>query len=58
MRRAPEVSWRHKIEAGLVWAALDPALDKRLRVKIYQSDRVLCPDLGIGCEDRIFYERQ
>ena len=39
MRRAPEVSWRHKIEAGLVWAVLDPAPDKSSRrAEVRKSD--------------------
>src|SRR5437588_3083998 len=39
MRHAPEVSWRHKIEAGLVWVALDPAPDKSLRpAEVRKSD--------------------
>ena len=37
---------------------LDPKLEKHLRVKIHQGDRVPCPNLGTGCDDRIFYERE
>jgi hypothetical protein len=37
--------------------ALDPELDKHLRVKMFEGDKVLCRDLGSGCEDGIFYDR-
>jgi hypothetical protein len=38
--------------------ALDPTLSKHLSVKIYQGDKVLCRDLGNGCEAGIFYDRR
>jgi hypothetical protein len=37
--------------------ALDPGLDKHLSVKIFEGDKVLCRDLGSGCDDGIFYDR-
>ena len=53
-----EVSREKDIVNVISLKELDPKLEKRLRVKIYQGERVLCPDLGTGCEDRIFYERE
>jgi hypothetical protein len=37
--------------------ALDPDLDKRLRVTLTDHDEILCEDLGKTCIDRIFYDR-
>jgi hypothetical protein len=37
--------------------ALDPDLEKHLKVKIIGSKKVLCRDLGAGCEPGIFYDR-
>src|SRR6266487_2168564 len=39
MRQAPEVAWRHEIEAGLVWAVIDPAPGKDFHpTQIRRSD--------------------
>lgn len=38
--------------------ALDPELNKRLKVKMQDSNEVLCGDLGQGCIDRIYYGRE
>jgi hypothetical protein len=38
--------------------ALDPKLDKHTKVKISQGDKVLCQDIGKGCEPGIFYGRE
>jgi len=53
-----EVSREKDVVNVISLKELDPKIEKRLRVKIYQGDRVLCPDLGMACEDRIFYERE
>ena len=53
-----EVSREKDIVNVISLKDLDPKLEKRLRVKIYQGTQVLCPDLGTGCEERIFYERE
>ena len=37
--------------------SLDKHLEKHLKVKIYQSDKILCNDIGAGCIAEIFYER-
>jgi hypothetical protein len=37
--------------------ALDPDLDKHLRVILTEHDEILCEDLGKTCIDRIFYDR-
>jgi hypothetical protein len=37
--------------------ALDPELDKHLRVKMKDTNEILCRDLGEGCIDRIYYDR-
>jgi hypothetical protein len=38
--------------------ALDPKLDKQTKVKIFQSDKVLCEDIGKHCDPTIFYSRE
>ena len=53
-----EVSREKDIVNVISLKDLDPKLEKRLRVKIHQGTQVLCPDLGTGCEERIFYERE
>jgi hypothetical protein len=55
---AIEVSREKDVVNVISLKDLDPKLEKRLRVKIYQGDRVICPDLGVACEDRIFYGRE
>jgi hypothetical protein len=37
--------------------ALDPGLDKHIKVQLFESPKVLCPDIATGCDHRIFYER-
>jgi hypothetical protein len=37
--------------------AIDKDLEKHVKVKIFESDNVLCSDLAKGCSDGIFYER-
>jgi hypothetical protein len=37
--------------------AIDPDLDKHLRVTLMGRDEVLCDDLGKACIDHIFYDR-
>ena len=53
-----EVSREKDIVNVISLKDLDPKLEKRLRVKIHQGTQVLCADLGTGCEERIFYERE
>jgi hypothetical protein len=36
---------------------LDPDLNKRTSVKMFQSGRVLCADIGVGCIDGILFNR-
>jgi len=38
--------------------ALDPELNKHLRVKLQDRDEILCRDLAEGCVDRIYYDRE
>jgi hypothetical protein len=38
--------------------ALDPTLVKHVRVKIFDGDKVLCEDIGKGCDQGIFYSRE
>jgi len=38
--------------------ALDPQLNKHLRVKMQDRDEILCRDLAEGCIDRIYYDRE
>ncbi len=38
--------------------ALDPKLDRHTKVKIYKGDKVLCEDIGKGCDPAIFYSRE
>ena len=38
--------------------SLDPKLDKKMRVKIFEGDKVLCSDIGKECEPGIFYSRE
>lgn len=38
--------------------ALDPELKKQLQVKMQDSNEILCRDLGQGCIDRIYYDRE
>jgi len=37
---------------------LDPKLDKHTKVMIFQGDKVLCEDIGKGCDLAIFYSRE
>lgn len=37
---------------------LDPKLDRGLKVKLFKADEVLCDDIGKGCNNSIWYERQ
>ena len=39
-------------------SALDPKLERHVKVQIFEGDKVLCRDLGKECEPAIFYERQ
>ena len=39
-------------------AHIDPKLDKHLKVKIFEGDKVLCSDLGAECDSEIFYSRE
>jgi hypothetical protein len=36
---------------------LDANLDKRISVRMFQSGRILCADIGVGCIDSILYDR-
>ena len=38
--------------------ALDPDLKKHIQVKMMDSGEILCRDLGEGCIDRIYYDRE
>jgi hypothetical protein len=38
--------------------ALDPGLDKHIKVQLFESTKVLCPDIATGCDERIFYSRE
>ncbi len=38
--------------------ALDPKLDKHIKVQVFEGDKVLCRDLGAECEPGIFYSRE
>ena len=59
-----------KIEAGAIFVSrekdvvnvislekLDNKLNKRMSVKLFGGDKVLCLDIGVGCKDDIFYDR-
>jgi hypothetical protein len=37
--------------------AIDADLEKHLNIKIFEDKKVLCQDLGTGCEPQIFYDR-
>jgi len=37
--------------------ALDANLDKHISVKIFEGNKVLCRDIGAGCDPGIFYDR-
>ena len=37
--------------------AIDPELNKKIKVKIFEGGKVLCDDIGSGCAQEIFYER-
>ena len=37
--------------------ALDAKLRKHIKVKIFEGDKILCRDLGAGCDKSIFYGR-
>ena len=39
-------------------SALDPGLDKHIKVQLFESTKVLCPDIATGCDKRIFYSRE
>jgi len=36
--------------------ALDPELDKHLKVKLSESDKLICEDIGERCNDDIFHD--
>jgi hypothetical protein len=38
--------------------ALAPKLDKHIKVRVFKIDKVLCQDIGKGCEPGIFYDRE
>ena len=38
--------------------ALDQRLEKKLKVQIFEGDKVLCPDLGTSCHAGIWYSRE
>ncbi len=38
--------------------ALDQKLEKKLKVQIFEGDKVLCPDLGKSCGSGIWYSRE
>jgi hypothetical protein len=38
--------------------ALDPTLEKHVRVKVFEADKLLCADIGKGCDPAIFYSRE
>ncbi len=38
--------------------ALDPTLEKHVRVKVFEGDKLLCADIGKGCDPGIFYSRE
>jgi len=35
--------------------ALDPGLDKHIKVQLFESAKVLCPDIATSCDQHIFY---
>lgn len=37
--------------------AIDPDLDKHVKVEMFEGHEVLCDDIGSGCVPEIFYER-
>jgi hypothetical protein len=37
--------------------ALDPILNQHIKVQLFESPEVLCPDIATGCDHRIFYDR-
>jgi hypothetical protein len=37
--------------------ALDPGLDKHIKVQLFESAKVLCPDIATECDQHIFYVR-
>jgi hypothetical protein len=38
--------------------ALDPKLDKQIKVQLFEDTKVLCPDIATRCDERIFYSRE
>ncbi len=38
--------------------ALDAKLSKHVKVKVFQSDKILCADIAAGCDAGIFYDRR
>jgi hypothetical protein len=38
--------------------ALDPGLDKHIKVQLFEGAKVLCPAIATGCDERIFYSRE
>jgi hypothetical protein len=38
--------------------ALDPGLDKHIKVQLFEGTKVLCSDIATGCDKRIFYSRE
>ena len=37
---------------------LGPGLDKRIKVQLFESAKVLCPDVANECDQHIFYDRR
>jgi hypothetical protein len=38
--------------------ALDPGLDKHIKVQLFEGTKVLCPDIATECDQGIFYSRE
>jgi hypothetical protein len=38
--------------------ALDPGLDKHIKVQLFEGTKVLCPDIATECDQGIFYRRE
>jgi hypothetical protein len=51
------VSREKKVVNVISLKAIDADLEKHLKVKIFGGTKVLCRDLGTGCEPQIFYDR-
>ena len=37
---------------------LDPGLNKHIKVQLFESTKVLCPDIATECDQHIFYDRR